>query len=297
MSADDVTPAGQPEPGDVTPGDQPPDPFDLANQANYADDWQGDISTDLTPEEEARRDDTYKHVQRLAGEYGIPCFPVWQANEDGSCSCPEGAGCERAGKHPSTLPGTRWPPLMPSRRARWWRPLGKDEEKVDWRPKANVGELMGERHFLLDVDMGEGQQGDLYAGRADQPPRRRGHPVHADVRHGRRRPSVRVPPPRGNRGQELGLRSGQQPRHQGPPRIRHRAAQPVGQGPVPRSRERAARAPARMADPVAGRAAGEAHQAPGGPARKATTTARCPSSCRHGPRGTSTGRCAVPSRR
>ena len=163
MSADDVTPAGQPEPGDVTPGDQPPDPFDYTDPANYVDDteWIGDVPSELTPEQEARRDDTYKHVQRLAGEYGIPVFPIWQANEDGSCACPEGAGCERAGKHPIDSSWYEMATDDPEQAARWWRPLGKGEEKVDWRPKSNVGELMGIRHFLLDVDMGEGQQGDL----------------------------------------------------------------------------------------------------------------------------------------
>ena len=163
MSANDVTPAGQPEPGDVTPGDQPPDPFDYTDPANYVDDteWIGDVPSELTPEQEARRDDTYKHVQRLAGEYGIPVFPIWQANEDGSCACPEGAGCERAGKHPIDSSWYEMATDDPEQAARWWRPLGKGEEKVDWRPKSNVGELMGIRHFLLDVDMGEGQQGDL----------------------------------------------------------------------------------------------------------------------------------------
>lgn len=158
MSAED-TPAGPPGPGDVNHGDQPPDPFDYANQANYSDEWQGDVSTDLTPEEDAHRDDTYKHVLRLAGEYGIPVFPLWGTNADGSCLCGD-PRCERPGKHPMDAAWYEMATADAERAARWWRPLAEGEEKSDWRPKANVGILMGGKFFLLDVDMGPDQQGD-----------------------------------------------------------------------------------------------------------------------------------------
>ena len=65
------------------------------------------------------------------------------------------------GKHPIDV---AWPDVATAdagQASRWWRPLDKDEERVDWRPKANIGILMGVQHFLLDVDMGEDQQGDV----------------------------------------------------------------------------------------------------------------------------------------
>ena len=166
-----------------TPAPPPPDstPDDFFGE--YADDFNGDISTELTPEQEAYRDDTYKHVQRLAGEYGISVFPLWQANEDGSCACPDGAGCERPGKHPIDAAWYEMATDDPEQAARWWRPLAEGEEKADWRPKANVGLLMGIKHFLLDVDMGEGQQGDLTLG-ALISHHERGSSAHADVRTG-----------------------------------------------------------------------------------------------------------------
>ena len=69
------------------------------------------------------------------------------------------------------VPGTgqtsidyEWPSIAtsdPERAARWWRPLGPDEERIDWRPMANVAALMGERNFLYDVDTDSGKIGKV----------------------------------------------------------------------------------------------------------------------------------------
>ena len=160
MSAPDGTPAGQPEPDDADPDQSgPPDPFGF----DYAEDgeWLGDVDAgELTPEEDAYRARAYETVAHLAGEYQIPCFPIWWAKADGSCACPDGFGCDSPGKHPHDI---GWPDMATDdaeQASRWWRPLDEGEDRVDWRPRSNIGILMGVRHFLVDVDMGPDQQGD-----------------------------------------------------------------------------------------------------------------------------------------
>ena len=147
---------------DTTPGqpeepDGPIDPFGW----DYSDDWIGDIPAgQLTEAEEDYRRRAYAIVQHLTGDFGIPCFPLWHMASPGVCACSEGAACDSKGKHPQDV---GWPEMAsddPERAARWWRKLEPGEERGDWRPKANVGLLMGVRHFLLDVDMGEDQQGE-----------------------------------------------------------------------------------------------------------------------------------------
>ena len=85
-------------------------------------------------------------------------------DKDSTCACPEGINCPNPGKHPIDF---GWPEMAtsdPEAAARWWRPLAVGEKIVDWRPKSNVGLLMGEGHFLLDVDTDGGKTGDLTLG-------------------------------------------------------------------------------------------------------------------------------------
>jgi hypothetical protein len=142
------------------PGSMPPDPF-VHDPFGYAPDFSGDSPPgELTPEADDYRRRAYEMVAHLTGDYAIPCFPVWHMVTDSACACKDGINCESKGKHPRDF---AWPQVAtadPEQAARWWRPLGPGEEQVDWRPEANIGIMMGEKHFLLDVDMGEDQQGD-----------------------------------------------------------------------------------------------------------------------------------------
>ncbi len=147
MTADD-TAAGQPG--------EPTDPFGFADDFGIIRD-----PTELSPEDEDYRRRAYAAVAHYAGDYSIPCFPIWWMASDGVCACKEGINCDRKGKHPIDF---GWPEVAtndPEEAARWWRKLSPGDEIIDWRPRANIGLAMGEDHFLLDVDMGPGQQGDI----------------------------------------------------------------------------------------------------------------------------------------
>ena len=139
--------------------DLPPDPF------GYAEDF-GIIRdpAELTEAEDDYRRRAFEKAAHYAGHYGIPVFPVWWMATEYACACPEGINCSNKGKHPIDL---GWPEMAtndPEQAARWWRPMAVGEKIVDWRPRANVGLAMGDKHFLLDVDMGEGKNGDLTLG-------------------------------------------------------------------------------------------------------------------------------------
>jgi Bifunctional DNA primase/polymerase, N-terminal len=80
----------------------------------------------------------------------------------GTCACPAGARCENPGKHPCDA---GWPDQAsddPGQAARWWRPRDPAQDGgEDWRPRANIGLLMGDgRHFLVDVDISGDKTGD-----------------------------------------------------------------------------------------------------------------------------------------
>ena len=144
-------------PGQPEEPDYPSDPF------GYADEWVGDCRWyELEPAEEDYRHRAYEAVLHLVGDFGIPVFPVWHMATEKACACKEGLNCQRRAKHPVDF---SWPEMAtfdPEQAARWWRKLepGEEDQITDWRPRANVGLLMGVKHFLLDVDMGEDQQGD-----------------------------------------------------------------------------------------------------------------------------------------
>jgi hypothetical protein len=142
--------------GDGQPGTGPSAfPFD------YADDFQGDISADvLTAGEEDYRRSAYESALHYTGNYGLFIFPVWWMNA-GTCACPAGARCDNPAKHPCDQ---GWPEQAsddPEHAARWWRPRNPAEDAgEDWRPKANLGVLMGVSVFLLDVDISDDKTGD-----------------------------------------------------------------------------------------------------------------------------------------
>ena len=142
----DDTAAGQPA--------EPTDPFGFADDFGVIRD-----PTELTEAEDDYRRRAFEAVAHYAGDFGIPCFPVWWVDKDGTCACKEAINCQSRASTRLTSAGPRWRRLTRSR-----PPAGGDrwrvgEQIVDWRPKANIGLAMGEKHFLLDVDMGEGPAG------------------------------------------------------------------------------------------------------------------------------------------
>ena len=127
----------------------------------YADDYVGNIPADqLTESEEDYRRRAYEAACHYAGDYLLRVFPVWWVS-NGACACPAGARCENTGKHPCDQ---GWPDLAtddPEEAARWWRPRDPAQDAgEDWRPKANIGLMMDQRVFLLDVDISDEKTGD-----------------------------------------------------------------------------------------------------------------------------------------
>jgi hypothetical protein len=127
----------------------------------YADDYVGNIPADqLTESEEDYRRRAYEAACHYAGDYLLRVFPVWWVS-NGACACPAGARCENTGKHPIDQ---SWPDLAtddPEEAARWWRPRDPAQDAgEDWRPKANIGLMMGQRCFLLDMDVDGEKTGD-----------------------------------------------------------------------------------------------------------------------------------------
>jgi hypothetical protein len=78
---------------------------------------------------------------------GIPVYPVhWPRPTPGgaslACSCPRGAACDRAAKHPLVRHGVKEATAEPARISRWWQ---------CW-PQANVGLATGICFDALDID-------------------------------------------------------------------------------------------------------------------------------------------------
>jgi hypothetical protein len=83
---------------------------------------------------------------------GIPVYPVhWPHPTPGgaslACSCPRGAACDRAAKHPLVRHGVKEATTDPDRIGRWWR---------RW-PQANLGLATGIVFDALDIDGPAGQ--------------------------------------------------------------------------------------------------------------------------------------------
>jgi hypothetical protein len=133
-----------------------PDPFD------YSDEWRGDASAlELTPEQEDYRSRAFDAALHYARDFGLSLVPIWWMADKASCACRQGESCANPGKHPVDK---GWPEMAtsdPEQAARWWRKLEPSETlPVDWYPRANIGAVMGERHFITDVDVDAGKQGN-----------------------------------------------------------------------------------------------------------------------------------------
>ena len=146
--------------------DEPPDPpptFTIGGKVyEFAADFRGDVSAfELTAEEEDYRHRAHAAALHYARDFGLSLIPVWWMKDKVTCACRDGESCGSAGKHPVDL---RWPEVAtsdPEQAARWWRPLQPGETlPTDWRPQANIGAMMGDRHFITDVDTDAGKQGD-----------------------------------------------------------------------------------------------------------------------------------------
>jgi Bifunctional DNA primase/polymerase, N-terminal len=72
---------------------------------------------------------------------GYPVLPVFEPSPDG-CTCRDGAGCNRAGKHPRIAGGVWQATTDPALVRRWWR---------RW-PTANLALRTGVRFDVADVD-------------------------------------------------------------------------------------------------------------------------------------------------
>lgn len=117
----------------------------------------------LTEDEEAYRAAAYAAVLHYARDYGLAILPVWWMKDEQTCACVQGSLCDpkSMGKHPVDL---RWPEEAsddPEHAARWWRPPEPDQTfQIDWRPRSNVGIAMRGKHFITDIDVDAGKQGN-----------------------------------------------------------------------------------------------------------------------------------------
>lgn len=103
-----------------------------------------------TPSEGSKLEGALSAIHR-----GIPVFPVHWLNDEGFCSCSEGARCRSAGKHPR-IP--EWQQLANTQERwinQWWK---------KW-PDANIGVPTGEASgwLALDIDTRHGGDASLTA--------------------------------------------------------------------------------------------------------------------------------------
>lgn len=106
----------------------------------------------LDSETDARRSELCEAAVGYA-QRGWGVIPVRWLNEDGECSCSQGADCPSPGKHPVH---DSWPDVAtsdPLQVASWWRPE-PEGLAVEWFPYANVGIVTGRKSglWVLDVD-------------------------------------------------------------------------------------------------------------------------------------------------
>src|SRR6266496_1934004 len=73
---------------------------------------------------------------------GYPVLPVFEPTPDGGCTCRDGLGCTRAGKHPRIAGGVWQASTEGHQVRRWWR---------RW-PTANLALRTGVRFDVADVD-------------------------------------------------------------------------------------------------------------------------------------------------
>ena len=82
----------------------------------------------------------------LYAALGYPILPVFEPSPDGGCTCRDGAGCTRAGKHPRIAGGLWQATTEPALVRRWWR---------RW-PTASLALRTGVRFDVADVDGDDG---------------------------------------------------------------------------------------------------------------------------------------------
>ena len=127
----------------------------------YADDFRNYEPWELTEAEEDYRRRAEEMALHYARDYGMSLIPVYWMATPLACACRSGESCQTPGKHPVDL---RWPEMAtsdPEQAARWWRKLGPGDKLIDWRPRANIGAMMSGKHFITDIDVGEGKPGDV----------------------------------------------------------------------------------------------------------------------------------------
>lgn len=83
---------------------------------------------------------------------GYAVIPVWWPDEDGRCACGK-ADCTRPAKHPIPSTGVKQATTDNDRVAAWWNEY----------PDANIAIATGQASgvIVIDVDMGEGKDGDI----------------------------------------------------------------------------------------------------------------------------------------
>ena len=155
------------KPGRPASGDGTHPSLRQMDDSEYADDF-GDPKYasspwDLSEDEEAYRAAAYVAVLHYTRDYHLAVLPVWWMKDQQTCACVQGALCDpkSMGKHPCDL---RWPEAAsddPEHAARWWRPPEPDQTfTTDWRPRANIGIAMRGKHFITDIDVDAGKQGE-----------------------------------------------------------------------------------------------------------------------------------------
>lgn len=95
-------------------------------------------------------EEVYKQGAALIAK-GVPVIAVWGVMEDGSCSCPRGAECGAAGKHPV---GMGWQNSAITTEEQLY------EEIADVREPRNIGIPLGPKSGIIDIEH------DTDAGRA-----------------------------------------------------------------------------------------------------------------------------------
>ena len=91
---------------------------------------------------------------------GWAVLPLHTPNRQGECSCPAGADCRSAGKHPRTQHGVHDATTDPAQIKDWWR---------DW-PDANIGLAAGEPSGVVVIDVDPRNGGVETLQELDPPP-------------------------------------------------------------------------------------------------------------------------------
>jgi putative DNA primase/helicase len=135
------------------------------------------------------REDRRIAILRAAMDYaarGWKVIPVHWVDDDGACSCRDGAACKNAGKHPVYV---NWPKVATSDKnviLEWWAPK-RQLPAENWYPAANVGIVTGAMSQIFALDNDEYAGGGLtlakYARRHGEMPVTRVHQTGSGGQH------------------------------------------------------------------------------------------------------------------